>query len=683
MAKRKVFISYARQDKPDVDQLVEHLRLLGCDPWTDSSLHGGQQWWDEILQRIAACDIFIPIISDEALHSTACQLEFDWTEALGKPVLPVAVKRPPKALPGRFSLRQIIDYSDPESRDKAAIMLAGGLITLPPAPPLPDPLPVPPAAPLSYLTDLIDLVSQHEALNQDQQRQILDQLMPALRSIDQEERRGSRDILNKLSDRRDLCPSVARTIVRLRSARPASDTHSGKPIDWDDLLGHIQARMLVPVVGPDVTMVKVDDAEQTFNSVIGQRLAERFGLTVPGLTTMDEAVAEFLRERGRDEVDRLYRVINDIIVELDPAPGDALRDLAAIDDLRLFVSTTPDRLLAKAVNEVRSPCRPAREITFSPTWSTNESERNAQAPAATDTIVLNLYGRAASTPEYAIHEEDRTEWLQCLLSDPASLPEWLDHPLRRHSMLFIGCGDIGDFLGRLLLHRFTPNSTRLPLQWKQVFFVGYSGSYVPSLSDFSATHRRKLEIQQLEMAPTEFVAELRARWEGHRAARPRPTVPVLPPSPDAPIFISYLREDSDAARRLRDAITRLGGDVWLDERRLQPGDACDDEILTAIHRTVRLFVPIISANTEREEKGYIFREWRAAVDRADRTVGRPFIVPVIVDEDYEGDPSRYRRVPEGFRHLHFGRAPAGDPDADLLDTLRTEVRAMRRRTPWA
>ena len=65
------------------------------------------------------------------------------------------------------------------------------------------------------------------------------------------------------------------------------------------------------------------------------------------MTTMGEAVAAFLRERGRDEVERLYRVINDIIMELDPAPGDALRDLAAIDDLRLFVSTTPDRLLAQ------------------------------------------------------------------------------------------------------------------------------------------------------------------------------------------------------------------------------------------------------------------------------------------------------------------------------------------------
>jgi hypothetical protein len=27
---RKVFISYARQSKPDIEQLVEHLRVLGC-----------------------------------------------------------------------------------------------------------------------------------------------------------------------------------------------------------------------------------------------------------------------------------------------------------------------------------------------------------------------------------------------------------------------------------------------------------------------------------------------------------------------------------------------------------------------------------------------------------------------------------------------------------------------------
>ena len=77
-----------------------------------------------------------------------------------------------------------------------------------------------------------------------------------------------------------------------------------------------------------------------------------------------------------------------------------------------------------------------------------------------------------------------------------------------------------------------------------------------------------------------------------------------------------MREDADAARRLCDAIAGLGGDVWLDKRRLRPGDAGEREILTAIRRTVRLFVPIISANTEQAEEGYVFREWAEAVDRS-------------------------------------------------------------------
>ena len=45
-----------------------------------------------------------------------------------------------------------------------------------------------------------------------------------------------------------------------------------------------------------------------------------------------------------------------------------------------------------------------------------------------------------------------------------------------------------------------------------------------------------------------------------------------------------------------------------------------------------------------QEEGYVFKEWREAVDRAARILGRRFIVPVIVDDDYAGDPSRYRQM---------------------------------------
>ena len=213
---RKAFISYARANRPDVEQLVEHLRELGCDTWVDSSLHGGQDWWQEILRRIADCDVFIPIISYDALNSVACSREFDWAEALGKPVLPVAIEPPPVALPGRLSRRQHIDYSKPGERDRAARRLGGGLLSLPPAPPLPRPAPPPPAAPLSYLTDLVDLLSRPQPLHPEQQRQILVRLRPALRSLDPEERRGGRAVLDRVGSRAELTSDVERSIIALK-----------------------------------------------------------------------------------------------------------------------------------------------------------------------------------------------------------------------------------------------------------------------------------------------------------------------------------------------------------------------------------------------------------------------------------------------------------------------------------
>ncbi len=448
---------------------------------------------------------------------------------------------------------------------------------------------------------------------------------------------------------------------------------------WDDLLAHIRQRVLVPVVGPDVTVVENDNADLTFSALIGQRLVERWNLSVSsGPTTMDEAVAAFVRERGQDEIERLYRVINDIIVEVDPEPADPLRDLAAIDDLRMFVSTTPDRVLAKAINEVRFRGRPmTRELSFSPNQSTSEQSRNAQPALSTDTVVLNLYGQAASTPQYAIHEEDRLEWMHALLSDRASLPDWVSYQLKEHPLLYIGC-EIPDWLGRFLL-RMSSNS-RLSMERIPFFLAGCSASREPSLSSFFATYCRKTLVQQLDMEPAAFVAELRTRWQKQVCARP-PEVgaPDVAPAADPPtIFISYMREDADAARRVCDAITSLGGDVWLDERRLSPGDAWEREILSEISRNVRLFVPIISANTEHADEGYVFKEWDEAADRAREIPSRRFIVPVVVDDDYTGDPSKYRQIPDGFRRLQFGRAPSGDPDLDLKAMLIDEIRAMRR-----
>ena len=214
---RKLFVSYARDNKRDVDQLVEHLRMLTYDTWIDKELRGGQVWWEEVLQRVADSDAFIAVISHAALNSSACNREFDWAEALGKPVVPVAIEPLQTALPTRVAQRQIIPYSEPAERAHAALELGGALAKLPPAPPLPERLPEPPEVPLSYLNNLVDLIGRTNTLDYERQHHILVQLERALRSADPEERGAGRDLMERFSRRHGLYADVDRKITQLRN----------------------------------------------------------------------------------------------------------------------------------------------------------------------------------------------------------------------------------------------------------------------------------------------------------------------------------------------------------------------------------------------------------------------------------------------------------------------------------
>ena len=61
----QVFISYSRESQDSVETLVEDLQTLGHDPWFDQVLTGAHEWWNEVLGRIRACDLFIAHIKVE------------------------------------------------------------------------------------------------------------------------------------------------------------------------------------------------------------------------------------------------------------------------------------------------------------------------------------------------------------------------------------------------------------------------------------------------------------------------------------------------------------------------------------------------------------------------------------------------------------------------------------------
>jgi hypothetical protein len=220
----RVFVSYSRQDKPKVDGLVQVLSGLGHQVWLDEALRGGQSWWDEILREVSACDAFLAAVSASSLNSVACQRERAYADDLGKPVLPVAVDRLTQALPRGLSVLQVVDYASPSV--ESAVKLFRALAGLPHCPPLPDPLPPKPPPPLSYLTDLFELLDAAE-LTKAEQRRLLDELEPALRSADLEERLGGRQILQRLRARDDLFADTERRMAALQSAATAADLGVG------------------------------------------------------------------------------------------------------------------------------------------------------------------------------------------------------------------------------------------------------------------------------------------------------------------------------------------------------------------------------------------------------------------------------------------------------------------------
>ena len=86
-------------------------------------------------------------------------------------------------------------------------------------------------------------------------------------------------------------------------------------------------------------------------------------------------------------------------------------------------------------------------------------------------------------------------------------------------------------------------------------------------------------------------------------------------TPVGAVFLSYASQDAEAAKRICEALSAAGIEVWFDQSELRGGDAWDQTIRQRIH-DCHLFLPVISANTERRDEGYFRSEWRLAVERA-------------------------------------------------------------------
>lgn len=447
---------------------------------------------------------------------------------------------------------------------------------------------------------------------------------------------------------------------------------------WNRLISQIRDGYVVPVLGPQL-LVGPDGGESLQRKVAERLLAmhdcDLDPAEMPPFRELDAAISR-LRQADAP-LEELYGDVDAAIQEV-TASGDAvlpppLRELAQITDFRLFVTLTPDGLLARCL---RQRCA-VNEIVHSPKLPTSESR---DLPAdwvrrAGEVQLLYLFGKARPAQLFAIHDEDVLEYAHNIMSRGSQVPTGFLGELLDRNLLLIGC-NFPDWLSRFFL-RLT-SKDRLSMKAKREWVVEQLEPEA-SLSGFLRSYSKGTQILS-QQRPVEFVAELHRRWKADEERRPviiDRTEDEVPPRPL--FFISYSRStDLPRAEAILQALLGLGlaaGEVWFDRQSIEPGQDFGNRILDGI-RGCRYFLPLLSAAANQRHEAFVFIEWRKANERQ-QAINGEFIVPVIVDPEYQ--PERYTAEPvRAWGGLDFGHAPEGAPDGRLLAKLRALVRDARR-----
>lgn len=451
---------------------------------------------------------------------------------------------------------------------------------------------------------------------------------------------------------------------------------------WDDLLEYIGERRVIPIVGAELlTMPDGAGGEAPLMRVLAQRLAER--LRVPaedcaGDDALHQVVCRYIQRGGRRE--EIYPRLRNLMKELSPPVPPALRDLARIRHFNVFVTTTFDSLLSRALDEERHGGAPRTlSLAYAPSHNQDlpPDARCGDAPT-----VFHLLGRLSASPDFVITEEDTLEFFTSMQSE-SKRPNVLFDELKSSHLLLIG-NTFPDWLARFFIR--IAKSGRLSVQREELEIIAdRSMAHDPKLVLFLRNFSYRTQIFEQGNA-ADFVRELSARYierygsaeaEGTPAAAPRPADGAGEAQEMKPgsVFLSYASQDLDAVRGLRDALDAAGIDVWLDQRHLEGGDDFDQQIKRNI-RTCSLFVPVISANTQARHEGYFRLEWNLAVERAKLIADTvPFILPIAIGPVSD----REALVPERFLQVQWTRLPDGAATPEFVERMVRLIRDFRKR----
>jgi len=420
---------------------------------------------------------------------------------------------------------------------------------------------------------------------------------------------------------------------------------------WERVLQRLEEETVVPVLGPDLLTVVDEGAETLLYPLLAKKLAGHLGvgsLDLPRGSELQDVCGRYLTKSK--DVQEIYRSLRVDFRALDPIPiPTPLLELARIPRFKLFVTTTFDVLMERAVDHERfGGQRQTLAFAYAP------SDRQ-DLPPEFDRLgrpaVFHLLGRLSGTPHsFAVTREDMLEFMDSLQS---RAPGFLFDKLRESDLLILG-SQLSDWLSRLLAQ-------------------GGPGMDAPVL--FVERAKGTTEAPPVESA-VDFVRELHRRWSEFSPPEEAAPPPAASSSgmPSGAVFLSCAAEDRGAAESIREALDRAGIDVIVDHDDTPLAPRWEKRLKSVVGLCA-VFVPVISARSLKANRRFLQREWLEAILEAGRAAptGR-FILPVVIDDTRPGDPV----IPGEFGELQWEKLPGGKPSSEFVKTLVELQRSYRR-----
>jgi hypothetical protein len=430
--------------------------------------------------------------------------------------------------------------------------------------------------------------------------------------------------------------------------------------NWERLLISVQNRQVIPVVGPQLVTVEEHGVRVPLTRWLAPRLAAQLKLENPArFSTLNEVACAYLPTRDSDRL-RIYHGLRVLIRDAHLEPPPALVELAEITDFDLFISSTFDPLLARAMAKAR------------PRFARNPDVRAYDTnPAATfpdklpESLVYHILGSLDTYPEFAVWEEDYMEYLCHFIeqSRDAAL-EGLFRQLRKRHLLLLGA-PFSDWIVRLFLRAARGRRLSDPREHGSREYLTDHRSNLGEPTIFFFNHLAKA-THVIEGDPGAFVAELHRRWRESRVSSSAEDFleRLSEEMPRGAIFISYSRDDVAAASRLAMRLAANNVPVWLDRERLRAGHNYERNLEHAVRDGCSFFLSLISAATERNAERYVHKERAWAASRFQD--GYVFYVPVVIDDT----PSTAIKLePACFAKIHRERLPGGEPTDEFIQHM--------------